>query len=105
VRGHPHIKTLNIFNTLYPSQQAIQFRKELGQALAINREVGSDTRMAEASVAMKTLLDKKSMTDEELPFMPLDVTDGLTKAIARHLPSAKAKAIFDELILHAEKHH
>lgn len=105
VRGHPHIKTLNIFNTLYPSQQAIQFRKELGQALAINREVGSDTRMAEASVAMKTLLDKKSMTDEELPFMPLDVTDELTKAIARHLPSAKAKAIFDELILHAEKHH
>jgi hypothetical protein len=61
--------------------------------------------MAEASVAMKTLLDKKSMTDEELPFMPLDVTDELTKAIARHLPSAKAKAIFDELILHAEKHH
>jgi hypothetical protein len=54
---------------------------------------------------MKTLLDKKSMTDEELPFMPLDVTDELTKAIARHLPSAKAKAIFDELILHAEKHH
>ena len=105
VRAYPHIKTLTIFNTPYLSQQARPFRKELGQALAINREVGSDKRMTEASVAMKTLLDKKSMTDEELPFMPLDVTDELTKAIARHLPSAKAKAIFDELILHAEKHH
>jgi hypothetical protein len=105
VRAYPHIKTLTIFNTPYLSQQARQFRKELGQALAINREVGSDKRMTEASVAMKTLLDKKSMTDEELPFVPLDVTNELTKAIARHLPSTKAKAIFDELILHAEKHH
>jgi len=103
VRAYPHIKTLTIFNMPYLSQQARQFRKELGQALAINREVGSDKRMAEASVAMKALLDKKSMTDEELPFVPLDVTDELTKAIARHLPSAKAKAIFDELILHAPK--
>ena len=101
VRGYPHIKTLTIADPFSETEQAMQFRKELGQALAINREVGSDKRMAEASVAMKTLLDKKSMADEELPFVPLDVTNELTKAIARHLPSAKAKAIFDELILHA----
>jgi hypothetical protein len=104
VRGYPHIKTFTIRNPDFETEREMQFRKELWQALAINREVGSDIRMAEASGAMKALLDKKSMTDEELPFVPLDVTNELTKAITRHLPSAKAKAIFDELILHAPVH-
>ena len=103
VRGYPHIKTLTIKNPLLETEQAIQFRKELWQALAINREVGSDIRIAEASAAMKALLDKKSTADEELPFVPLDVTNELTRAIARHVPAEKANAIFDELILHAPK--
>jgi hypothetical protein len=82
-----------------------EFFEKLDRALAIAHEVSSEPKIAEASEAMKALLDKKSTADEELPFVPLDVTMELTRAIARHVPPAKAKAIFDELILHAEKRH
>lgn len=105
VRSHAHIKTLTIAHPFVETKQATQFRKELQQALAINREVTSEPRIAEASEAMKVLLDKKSATDEQLPFVPLDVTNELAKAIARHLLPAKAKAIFDALIVHAAKRH
>lgn len=103
VRSSSHIKKVKFVDSENIGSEESIFRNDLARALATAQEVTSDKKIAEASVAMKALLDKKSMTDEELPFVPLDVTDELTKAIARHLPSAKAKAIFDELILHAPK--
>jgi hypothetical protein len=72
---------------------------QLKQALHLNKKVARS--LPAASVAMKTLLDKKADKDVALPFMPSDVTDELTQAIARHVPPAKATAIFDELILQA----
>lgn len=99
VKNSSHITDMFFVDeTFYTGQTAI-FLRELKQALFINRQI--QLNLGRASEAMKALLDKKSMTDEDLPFVPLDVTNELTKAIARHLPPAKSKAIFDELILQA----
>jgi hypothetical protein len=103
VRGHPHIKKLTIESQLHESEEGMQFRKELWQALALNQEVSSDAKIAAASRAMFGLLADKANRGgaEPLPWVPPDITHELAKAIARHMPAAKAKAIFDELILHA----
>lgn len=95
--------------TYFPAQgvedpaddEIMQFRRELNQALWINQQIHLNLKAA--SAAMKKILDEKSMTDETLPFVPLDVTNELAKAIARHVPPEKAKAIFDELIVHAPR--
>jgi hypothetical protein len=84
------------------NEDIMQFRMELNQALRLNQQI--DLNIKAASEAMKGILDEKSMTDETLPFVPLDVTNALAKAIARHVPPEKAKAIFDELIVHAPGH-
>lgn len=83
-------------------EEILEFRKELNQALRLNQQI--ELNIETASAAMKRTLDEKSITDESLPFVPLDVTNELAKAIARHVPPEKAKAIFDELIVHAPVH-
>lgn len=103
VKNSPHLINVSCGEGSFPGEHYKQFREELQQAVAINREIQLNIRAA--SEAMKDVLDQKSMTDEALPFVPLDVTDELAKAIARHVPPAKTKAIFDELILHASKIH
>jgi hypothetical protein len=100
VKGQSHIKYF-FFSTETLRKQT-SFLKELNHALWINQQI--DLNLKTASEAMKKILDQKSMTDESLPFVPLDVTNELTKAIARHVPPEKAKAIFDELIIHAPGH-
>ena len=72
---------------------------QLKQALHLNQEVARS--LPAASAGIKVLLDKKAENDAELPFIPPDITNQLTQAIARHVPPAKAKAIFDEIIVQA----
>ena len=72
---------------------------QLKQALHLNQEVARS--LPAASAGIKVLLDKKTENDAELPFIPPDITNQLTQAIARHVPPAKAKAIFDEIIVQA----
>jgi hypothetical protein len=103
VKNSSHITDMHFVDESLLTGKTVIFLKELQKALVINRQI--QLNLGRASEAMKALLDKKSTTDEELPFVPLDVTNELTKAIARHVPPEKAKAIFDELILHAEKRH
>lgn len=79
------------------------FVKALSKALALNRELASEAKIASASSAMFGLLADKANSGgaQPLPGVPPDITHELAKVIARHMPAAKAKAIFDELILHA----
>jgi hypothetical protein len=72
---------------------------QLKQALHLNQEVARS--LPAASAGMKVLLDKKADNDAELAFIPSEITNQLTQAIARHVPPAKAKAIFDEIIVQA----
>lgn len=103
VKNFSHIEEISFRRQEAYDEPTRQFLRGLKHALAIHQQI--QMNIGKASEAMKALLDRKFMTDEELSFVPLDVTNELAKAIARHLPPAKAKAIFDELILHAPKHH
>ncbi len=72
--------------------------KKMEEALAINRQI--QLNIGAASRAMHGLLNSTRPNDDQQPFVPHDVTNELASAIARYVPSEKAKAIFDELIIH-----
>ncbi len=74
------------------------FDEDLERALWINRQI--ENNLGGASVAMLSFLNEKLKTEKDFPGVPWDITNALAAAIARHVPPEKAKAIFDELIVH-----
>lgn len=99
VKNSSHITKIILDEQILKYAHYKQLRVEIQQALEINRQIQG--AIHNVSEAMKSLLDKQFGSNEALSMLPLDVTDELTKAIARHVPPIKARAIFDELILHA----
>jgi hypothetical protein len=103
VRYSSQIKKFELYDGRDLTRAERKFIETLNKALALNQEVSSDAKIAAASSAMFGLLADKANRGgaEPLPWVPPEITNELAKAIARHVRPDKAKAIFDELILHA----
>ena len=85
--------------TYLKDKKSLKFRSKFERALHLNRQLA--LYLPAASAGMKVLLDKKAGNNAELPFIPPEITNELALAIARHVPPAKAEAIFDEIIAQA----
>lgn len=103
VRNSSRIKEFQLRYDPNLSGAEQKFRAALNEALALNRELTSEPKIAAASGAMYKLIEDEAKRGgaQPLPSLPLEVTNLLATAIARYVRPDKAKAIFDELILHA----
>ncbi|MFZ9237675.1 MAG: hypothetical protein ACO23B_03355 [Burkholderiaceae bacterium] len=103
VRNSSRIKEFQLGGDTGISRAEKKFRAALNEALALNRELTSEPKITAASEAMYKLIEDEAKRGgaQPLPSLPLDVTKLLATAIARYVRPDRAKAIFDELILHA----
>jgi len=103
VRNSSRIKEFQLGGDTGISRAEKKFRAALNEALALNRALTSEPKITAASEAMYKLIEGEAKRGgaQPLPSLPLDVTNLLATAIARYVRPDRAKAIFDELILHA----